>query len=181
MVLILCGLLSACGTAGTGGQEAEPTSIQQGGRAAPVVGATAPDFSLTRLDGQGTVTLRQLLAGGKPLVLNAFASWCQPCKEETPDFVKLAKEYQGKVQFVGVNMTKAETDAGDVNKFASEFHISYPVLMDTDGTFMNAYQVFAFPKTLVVLPSGKVAAVFPGKVEAGQLKDALDKALHASS
>jgi thiol-disulfide isomerase/thioredoxin len=174
-------LLSACGTPANGGQGAEPTSVQQNGRVAPVVGANAPDFSLARLDGQGTVTLRQLLADGKPVVLNAFASWCGPCKEETPDFVKMAQAYGDKVRFVGVNMTKTETDANDVSKFVSEYHLPYLVLMDKDGQFMSTYKVFGFPTTYVVLPTGKVNAVVQGKVEAAELKDILDKAVKTSS
>lgn len=84
-------------------------------------------FELPLLDG-GTLSSDDLR--GKPVVLNFFASWCVPCREEAPLLEKTYKEYESRgVQFLGVDVMDTEEDA---KRFVKEFGITYPVITDYD-------------------------------------------------
>jgi thiol-disulfide isomerase/thioredoxin len=69
----------------------------------------APDFSMTDKDGN-TVTLSGLIANGKPVVLNFWASWCPPCKVEMPEFDRVYQEFGGEVQFVMLNLADGQRE-----------------------------------------------------------------------
>ena len=93
----------------------------------------------------------------KILVLNFWATWCPPCRTETPLFVELQREYQGKnVQFVGIAVDDPEL----VQAFADTYGINYPILlgdlaaMDISRQLGNRFE--ALPYTLVVAPGGQV-------------------------
>lgn len=127
---------------------------------APTPGHEAPPFTLSTLSGE-TVDLSSLLRNHKPIVLNAWASWCGPCTEETPDLVKLAKAYQGRVQVVGINMTSTD-NVGDAKAFVRQYHIPYTVLLDPYGKFLTNYLVQGFPTTFLISPTGRVIRVDKG-------------------
>src|SRR6266849_1061712 len=93
-------------------------------------GAPAPDFALKTLDGK---TLKLSDLRGKAVLVNFWATWCAPCKIETPWIVDLQNQYgaQG-LQVVGVSMDD-ESDTEDVKKFAQEMHMTYPILRGTEA------------------------------------------------
>ena len=126
----------------------------------PPVGAPAPDFHLTTLEGK-----RVALADfrGKTLVLNDWATWCPPCREETPDLVASAKKLsaKGDVVFLGVDSTEA---APIVRAFVAAKPMGYAQTIDGDRAFMKAYDVRAFPTTFVIAPDGVLRARFVGNV-----------------
>ncbi|OGW85666.1 MAG: hypothetical protein A2987_07345 [Omnitrophica bacterium RIFCSPLOWO2_01_FULL_45_10] len=120
------------------------------------MGQTAPDFTLNDTNGKST-SLSQFK--GKVLILDFFASWCPPCKEEIPDFIELHKTYgsQG-LSIVGVSLTNAQ----DSKDFAQKMNINYPVLID-DNKVSNAYgPIRSIPTTFVIDKESKIAKIYIG-------------------
>jgi len=96
--------------------------------------SVAPDFSLESLEGK---TMRLSDFHGKAVLLNFWATWCVPCKIEMPWFVELQDRYAAEgLQVVGVAMDDASPD--DIEKFASELGVNYPILVGEE-TVGNAY------------------------------------------
>jgi thiol-disulfide isomerase/thioredoxin len=119
-----------------------------------LMGAIAPDFELTSLDG-GKLKLSSLR--GKAVLLNFWATYCGPCKVEMPWFVELQKEYgpQG-FQIVGVAMDDASTD--DIERFAKDVGINYPILLGKESVGLSYGGVNVLPTTYFLDRNGKVIA-----------------------
>lgn len=113
---------------------------------------------------------RQSLAQwrGKVLVVNFWATWCTPCREEIPMFVRLQERYRGQgLQFVGIAIDQQDK----VQSFAGEFGINYPILMgDMEAVELSRQagnRIGALPFTLVINRDGKITAT-----QLGELKEA---------
>ena len=117
-----------------------------------LMGATAPDFELTALDGRN---LRLSSLRGKAVLLNFWATYCGPCKIEMPWFVELQKEYgpQG-FQIIGVAMDDASTD--DIAKFAKDMGVNYPILIGKESVGLNYGGVNVLPTTFFLDRTGKI-------------------------
>lgn len=113
------------------------------------VGKMAPSFALESLDGK-TV---QVGAPGKPYVLNFWASWCPPCREEMPGLSEFAGKYGSQVQLYGINLQEP-TDK--VTAFLQQNHYNIPVLLDKSGNVAQSFRVSAIPTTLVVDSKGVI-------------------------
>lgn len=133
-------------------------------------GRAAPNFALHDLEGE-TV----LLTGfrGRYVLLNFWASWCGPCRGETPDLQALQARAGGaRFTVVGVNQ---QEPAGDARSFTRQFGVTYPVLLDRSGEVSNAYRVGrGLPVSMLVSPDGTVVRVYIGRVSAEDL-EALEK------
>ena len=109
---------------------------------------TAPDFTVLDKDGN-TVRLSEKF--GKPIVINFWATWCPPCKQELPDFDKLCKEYGDRVVFMMVNLTDGYRDTVDGTKrFVSGKGYTFPVYFDTKDNAASAYNVSSIPQTTFI-------------------------------
>lgn len=120
------------------------------------IGKEAPDFSLADINGK-QVSLSDFK--GKAIILDFFASWCPPCRQEVPDFVELQKTYgdQGFV-VIGVALVKSQ----EAKDFAEEFNINYPVLVD-DGKVSNLYgPIRSIPTTFILDKNGKIVKMYIG-------------------
>jgi thiol-disulfide isomerase/thioredoxin len=113
---------------------------------------------------------------GKLLVVNFWATWCAPCREEMPEFVRFQEEFGAKgLQFVGI----AVDDADKVRQFAAEIRLNYPALiggygaMELSRTLGN--RVMALPFTIVVGRDGKVAHTHLGPLKSDQLRRLVDQ------
>jgi cytochrome c-type biogenesis protein CcmF len=144
------------------------------GRAAQTrIGQPAPDLTLNLLDGS-TLALADLR--GQVVVVNIWATWCEPCRDELPDLQDIWEAYgeRGAV-VVGVAF---EDDAGQVLEMARELGLTYPLGVDTDGRIATSFGVTGVPETFVIDPQGRIARVFIGQVNAAQLQTELDGLLN---
>ena len=137
------------------------------------VGRPAPDFTLPLFSGR-TLHLRALR--GHPVVLNFWASWCIPCRDEAPLLVRLSKTYGPRsVIFVGVNVEDEERAA---RAFTAQYHVDYPVVRGPDK-MMTTYGVFGIPTTVFIAADGvvvdKVAGAFLGPTGERDLIARLDR------
>jgi cytochrome c biogenesis protein CcmG, thiol:disulfide interchange protein DsbE len=114
---------------------------------------------------------------GKVVVLNFWASWCQPCQTKTPLLEKLQRRiatHGGTV--LGVNYRDT---TGDANAFARRYGLTYPSLRDVDGDLANDYGTRALPETFVIDRESKVTAVSRGQVNAAFLNRSVGPLLQA--
>jgi len=134
--------------------------------AAPQEGFLAPDFTLQSITGE-TYTLSDLR--GQAVVINLWATWCPPCRAEMPALQKMYAEYkdQGLV-ILAVNSTVQDT-ASAVPPFASEYSLTFPILLDDAGSVNNAYQVRSLPSSYFIDRKGIVRQVIIG----GPMSEAL--------
>jgi len=112
-------------------------------------GNLAPDFELPTLDGE-QVFLSDYF--GKPILLNFWASWCAPCRAEIPDMQKFYEDQD--VEVVAVNLTTSEHSKDNVPEFVDEFGMTFPVLLDEQGTASTIYQIQPIPTTYLIDSEG---------------------------
>ncbi len=126
----------------------------------PREGFLAPDFTLDTLDG-GRITLSELR--GKIVVINIWATWCLPCRAETPALEKSYEQYKDSgVVILGVDLTSQDS-LSDVKVFIQEFSLTYPILLDRDGSVSNTqYQIKGLPSTFFVSREGIIRTVVVG-------------------
>ncbi len=137
----------------------------------------APDFTLERLDREGELTLSSL--EGKAVVLNVWASWCIPCKEEAP-FLERMWQRNRKRGLVVVGLD-AKDFRRDARRFVGRFGLTFPIVYDGPGDTLGGYGVTGFPETFVLDRQGKVLEAFAGAVNAeedrARLRAAIEQAL----
>lgn len=126
----------------------------------PREGFLAPDFALDTLDGS-KIKLSDLR--GKVVVVNFWATWCLPCREETPALEKAYEQYKDSgMVILGVNITDQDS-VSDVESFVQEFKLTYPILLDRDGTVSNTlYQIKGLPTTFFVNREGIIRTAVVG-------------------
>jgi thiol-disulfide isomerase/thioredoxin len=117
----------------------------------------APDLELPDLGGR-PVRLRDFR--GRVVLLNFWATWCAPCREEMPALETLARELGPRgLTVVGVNFRESKRE---VEAFAKEYGLSFPVLLDAEGRVSERYQVFALPVTAFVDRRGMLVGTVLG-------------------
>ena len=123
-----------------------------------------PGFELPLLEGNGTLSDNDLR--GEPIVLNYFASWCVPCREEAPLLQETYREYRDEgIRFVGVNMEDTEEAARD---FVDEFGVTYPIITDYDKTLARELGVtIGLPQTFFVTAEGLISSQESGEAVGG--------------
>ncbi|MEE0133035.1 MAG: TlpA disulfide reductase family protein [Treponema sp.] len=154
---------------GTVTSGAQNVSTQENQAEAPTV--PAPNFTVLDTTGK-EVSLHSLV--GKPIILNFWASWCPPCKQEMPDFEAAYKNYGADIQFMMVNMTDGgrETIATAEEYIASQ-GFSFPVYFDTNQEAAIEYGVSAIPTTYFVNAQGNIVAYAAGAITAQHLEQGI--------
>jgi cytochrome c biogenesis protein CcmG/thiol:disulfide interchange protein DsbE len=142
-------------------------------------GSSAPDFTLERLDEDGELTLSSLR--GQGVVLNVWASWCIPCKEEAPFLEQVWRENRGSgLVVVGLDAKDFRRDA---REFMRRYDLTFPVVYDGPGDTLAGYGVTGFPETFVLDREGRVIEAFVGAVNSDEdrarLRAAVDRALRS--
>ncbi len=131
-------------------------------------GQLAPDFTLQFPDGTKT----QLSDWqGQPVVLNFWATWCAPCREEMPEFVAAHERYQDDgLVIVGVN---AQETASQAAGFMNNFNMTFPVALDTRGDVQQLYNVRGLPTTVFIDREGRIVERWAGLLSAPALEELL--------
>lgn len=133
----------------------------------------APAFTLERLEGDGSVRLESMR--GKVVVINFWASWCEPCKKEMPRLEQAWQRYRGRgVTFIGVNTTDF---TGDAERFVDRYRLTFPVVRDGNGRVLAKYGGLPIPWTYFVNREGLIVGYIRGEVTAEALEDGLQEAL----
>jgi peroxiredoxin len=120
----------------------------------------ALDFTLAALDGT-EVSLSQFR--GQPVLINFWASWCLPCREEMPELVRSYEAHKAEgLMILGVNLTYSDT-LSDAQAFASEFNITFPVLLDKDGAVAERlYRIPGVPTSIFINRDGTIERIQVG-------------------
>jgi thiol-disulfide isomerase/thioredoxin len=119
-------------------------------------------------------TFRKLLAElrGIPVVVNVWGSWCPPCMEEAPDLAEVSKEFEGRAQFVGIDILDEREAARD---FIRTYGWRYPHVFDPRGEIRDGLGYIGQPITVVYDKDGSVAFEWNGVITADQLRRELRK------
>ncbi|KUP32773.1 redoxin domain-containing protein [Bacillus halotolerans] len=132
-------------------------------------GQQAPDFNLKTLSGE-RASLSDVK--GKKVLLNFWATWCKPCRQEMPAMEELQKEHSD-VAVIAVNFTSAEKSEKQVQNFADTYHLTFPILIDKKG--INAdYNVFSYPTTYILDEKGVIQDIHIGTMTKKEMKEKLD-------
>jgi len=138
-------------------------------RSASLVGAPAPEFALSLFDG-GALSLADLR--GSVVVVNFWASWCAPCRDEAPVLERVWLEYEDQgVVFVGVNFRDVPAKAV---AFIEEFDITYPNGLDPYNRVSRAYGITGVPETFLIAKDGRLAEHHIGPITEAGLRAALE-------
>jgi cytochrome c biogenesis protein CcmG/thiol:disulfide interchange protein DsbE len=131
------------------------------------IGEAAPTTSLPQLEGEGTGSLADYR--GRWVLVNFWASWCGPCREEAPALERFQRQHRGpEFTVVGID-TRDLSDDG--RKFVEEYGLSYPQLRDGSGVFGDEFGTTGVPENFLVDPTGKVRYVLAGPIGEDALRE----------
>lgn len=138
---------------------------------------TAIDFTVTDTEGNAVK-----LSGyfGKPIIINFWATWCEPCKSELPAFDKAYKEYGGDITFLMVNLTDGYRDSVDsVKEFVRENKYGFPVYFDMEYDASNAYKISSIPLTVLIDKKGNMYKSHIGAMNESKLNEYINALLES--
>lgn len=156
-VVAIALLAAGCGgAAGLGGDDERPLGPEGDRRPAPAV-------AVASLDGGPDVTLAS--RRGRPVILNFWASWCEPCQRETPALVAFSKANR-ELDVVGIAVNDQPADS---RRFAKTMAIPYDLGLDRDADVAGRFGVQGLPVTVIIDAEGRVADTFVGEITRKQL------------
>jgi cytochrome c biogenesis protein CcmG/thiol:disulfide interchange protein DsbE len=161
----------AYGVTSSGHSETIDNAVAEGRR------VSAPALTLPPLDRGAPASLSDYR--GKVVVLNFWASWCEPCREESP----LLQRWHTRIRsqggtVLGVDVLDVRSDAG---AFAAEYGLTYPMLRDGSGDSAEAFGLTGYPETFVIDRRGRIVAVTRGPLEEADLRRQVLPLLEESS
>ena len=126
------------------------------------IGSPAPNFKLPNLEGE-TVSLSDLR--GKPVMLNFWATWCPPCREEMPFIQQVYEQWSDKgLVVLAINLGES---SAKVKEFMQSYGLSFPVLLDTKEDVAQKYNIRGIPTTVFIDKNGiiqvRITGAFPNK------------------
>jgi peroxiredoxin len=131
------------------------------------VGSVAPDFSL---QSSSDTTIRLSSLRGKIVMVNFWASWCGPCKDEMPAIQNVFSKYSENLIILGVN---DEDTISTIRDFAKQFELTFPLLIDSTGSVSAQYKIRAYPSTIFVDRDGFIFYIAVGSMAQSDIEDIL--------
>jgi peroxiredoxin len=168
--IILCLLLSGCYSGGG------PKRTIDGGAGGPgaLAGAPAVSYDVKRVDGRTDALDRYR---GSVVVMNLWATWCPPCREEIPALQQFYVQNKAKgVVVLGVDQGESAQAAGT---FAREHGVTFPILLDSDQQYGRSYAAIGLPTTVIIDRRGHVLRGIDGQLTLAQMREAVAPALRA--
>lgn len=153
-------LLAACTSPAETSTTVTARDLPVGSTAPTSGGEAAPDFVVPLRDGGEFSLTRHVVEDGRPVLLNLWASWCLPCREEMPAIDAAAARHPG-VLFLGVSVQDGR-DAAEA--FAEEVDVAYPIGFDVDGSVDGRYRPLGLPATYIVSGDGVLLEEFYGRL-----------------
>jgi len=140
-----------------------------GGGPASLAGAPAQSYEVTGLDGRPAALQSYR---GHVVLLNLWASWCAPCRSETPALEKLYRQDRSRgLVVIGVD----QGDSADAaREFVHELGLTYPIWLDDEQQYGRAYAAVGLPTSLVIGKDGKIVRGIDGEMTLAQMRDAVD-------
>jgi len=147
----------------------EQSQQQSATRSSPLIGKQAPDFTLPTLDGK-EVSLSQFR--GQPVLINFWATWCIPCRDEMPELVRAYEAHKSEGFVVlGLNLTYSDSVPG-VQALASEFNVTFPILLEEDGAVVERlYRVPGLPTSVFIKRDGTIERFQVGVMTSRQIDE----------
>jgi thiol-disulfide isomerase/thioredoxin len=128
----------------------------------------APDFIVID-ETNNEISLSQFI--GKPVVLNFWASWCPPCKDEMPDFNKVFEESGDEIVFMMVNLTDGVRETKEKSlQYVADEGFAFPIFFDTKGEAANIYGITSIPTTIFIDKDGYIVAAAQGAINESTLR-----------
>ena len=159
VVLVVAGVAGLIGLLAYGVASESPDTDVEGER--------APEISLPPLEGGEEKSLADFR--GQVVVLNYWASWCDPCREESPLLERWHQRIKNRgATVLGIDVLDVTSDALD---FIDEFGLTYPQLRDKDGSTQDDFGVIAYPETFVIDREGRIVASRRGPVDDEFMRD----------
>jgi cytochrome c biogenesis protein CcmG/thiol:disulfide interchange protein DsbE len=146
------------------------------GSSGVALGEPAPTSPLPRLEGGGERSLSDYR--GKWVLVNFWASWCVPCKEEAPALEEFQQRHRGN-DFTVLGIDSRDL-SGDGRDFVGRYGLSYPQLRDGNGDAAHAYGTTGVPENFLIDPRGKVRLLLRGPVDSEYLRDSVAPLLPGS-
>lgn len=134
----------------------------------------APDFTVTDKDGN-KVSLSDF--GGKPVVINFWATWCGPCRSEMPAFEELYAKYGDEVSFVMINVDGTGTQMSDIAPFLQDAGYTFPVYIDSDFSASRSYNAHSIPLSVFVDKNGNITATHVGAMSKETIENYIQSAM----
>ena len=130
----------------------------------PLIGQPAPEFTASDL-AKGKISLADFR--GKPLLLNFWATWCVPCRQELPTLQRFAGDQRGHMAVLGLDELEG---ASDVGAFTHALDVSYPLALDSDGSIAQRFRVQGLPTSFLIDAQGIVRQTHLGALDASTLR-----------
>lgn len=140
------------------------------GGAGLAAGELAPDFMLQSLDG---MPIRLSDYRGQTVVLNFWASWCEPCKKEMPEMQHYYEELtaDADVEILAVNLTDQDSGLDKVEAFTQEYGLTFPIPLDKEGQVREIYGVLTIPTTFLIDEKGMLVTQIRGPLSSDMLNE----------
>ena len=149
----------------------DPGSGPSGGGPGSLAGAPAPSFEIPRTDGRTDSLARHR---GQVVLVNIWATWCPPCREEMPALQRFARENAGKVVVLAADQGESAQVAA---AYAKERGVTFPILVDEAQQYGRAYAAVGMPTTVIVGRDGRVLKGIDGAMTLEQMRAAVAPAL----
>ncbi len=166
LVIVSTLFLSAC-------YNAPDAAASGGGGPSALAGSPAQSFEVRRTDGRMDSLARHR---GQIVLVNLWATWCTPCREEMPALQRFAREQAGKVVVLGIDQGESASAAA---AYAKERGVTFPILVDDQQQYGRTYAAIGLPTSVIVDRSGHVVQGIDGQMTIEQMRAAVARALAA--